>query len=522
VSQPTDEPVDPPRRTPRRGRRGAVAPRHARRRRAGAAVVLPAIAGVLTTALVLPAGYAAYSYARFDRGVTRVDAIPAPSSSSTPDDVDGEAMNILLVGDDHRPDGASPEVLAELGTDDDGGATNTDTMIVLHVAGDGRSATMISLPRDSYVDIPGHGRDKLNAAFAYGERDGGTGAGAQLLVSTVQDLTGLTIDHFVRVSLLGFYDVVSALGPVDVCLNAPVKDRWTGLDLPAGTSTLDAKQALAFVRQRHGLPGGDLDRQVRQQYFLTVEAERLLSAGTLLDPVKSGAVLDAVSGSLEMDAGLDVLRLARQVQHLRPEAIRSATIPITGTPTITVGGRPLSIVEVDHEAMPAFVAQLVGPTQAYEGSSAADPSTVTVQVLNGSGTSGAAGTASDALGALGFVTAEPGSSPTTSVSTVRYPSGQEAQARAVAEAVPGAVPVQSADVTSVTLVLGTDGVAVPLPAPAVDPGAEDGPGAGGGSGADGAGAGDAADAPATVEEAAPPAPSPTPAGTSYAEVRCIN
>lgn len=516
MSHPTDEPVSTPRRRPLRGRRAAVTPRHARRRRTGAGVVLPAIAGVLTAALVLPAGYAAYSYARFDRGVTRVDAIPAPSSSSTPDDVDGEALNILLVGDDHRPDGASPEVLAELGTEDDGGATNTDTMIVLHVAGDGRSATMISLPRDSYVDIPGHGRDKLNAAFAYGERDGGAGAGAQLLVSTVQDLTGLTIDHFVRVSLLGFYDVVQALGPVDVCLNAPVKDRWTGLDLPAGTSTLDAKQALAFVRQRHGLPGGDLDRQVRQQYFLTIEAERLLSAGTLLDPVKSGSVLDAVSGSLEMDAGLDVLRLARQVQHLRPEAIRSATIPVTGTPTITVGGRPLSIVEVDHEAMPAFVAELIGPTQAYEDSSAADASAVTVQVLNGSGATGAAGTATDALAALGFVTTEPGSSPTTSVSTVRYPAGQEAQARAVAEAVPGATPVQSADVTSVTLVLGTDGVAVPLPAPAVDPDAE------GGSGADGTGAGDGTDAPAPVEEAAPPAPSPTPAGTSYAEVRCIN
>ena len=464
--------------------------------------------------LVLPAGYAAYSWHRFDSGVTRIDALPLPGASSTADDddVDGEAMNILLVGDDHRPDGASPEVLARLGTEDDGGATNTDTMIVLHVAADGRSATMISLPRDSYVDIPGHGRDKLNAAFSYGQRDGGPSGGAQLLVSTVQDLTGLSIDHYVRVSLLGFYDVVQALGPVDVCLVAPVKDRWSGLDLPAGESTLDAQQALAFVRQRHGLPRGDLDRQVRQQYFLTVEAERLLSAGTLLNPAKLGAVLDAVSGSLETDAGLDFLRLARQVRDLRPSEIRSATIPITGTPTITVGGRPLSIVEVDHAAMPAFVADLIGPSDRYVAADPASPASVTVQVLNGAGTPRGAAAGTEALQALGFATAEPGDAPTTSVTTVGYPAGQEAQAKAVADAVPGATPVQQADATGVTLVLGTDGVTVPV---VPDPAAP-------GTGSDVA----PAPAPAAPDQSAAPeqpdSDEPARGGTSYAEQRCIN
>ncbi|GAB2978115.1 LCP family protein [Frigoribacterium salinisoli] len=486
------------------------APRHAGRRpRRGA--VLPALAGVLTMLLVLPAGYAAYSWHRFDSGVTRIDALPLPSASGTADDdVDGEAMNILLVGDDHRPDGASPEVLAQLGTEDDGGATNTDTMIVLHVAADGRSATMISLPRDSYVDIPGHGRDKLNAAFAYGQRDGGPSGGAQLLISTVQDLTGLTVDHYVRVSLLGFYDVVQALGPVDVCLTAPVQDRWSGLDLPAGESTLDARQSLAFVRQRHGLPRGDLDRQVRQQYFLTAEAERLLSAGTLLNPAKLGTVLDAVSGSLETDAGLDFLRLARQVRDLRPSEIRSATIPITGTPTITVGGRPLSIVEVDHAAMPAFVSDLIGPSDRYLEASAAAPADVSVQVLNGAGTVGGATAGTAALQALGFATAAPGDALTTSRTTVTYAPGQEARAKAVAEAVPGATPVEQADATGVTLVLGTDGVTVPVaPGPTAP---DDGTPAGG----------DAAPAPAPAAPEQPATEAPERGGTSYAEQRCIN
>ncbi|GAA0957497.1 LytTR family transcriptional regulator [Frigoribacterium faeni] len=486
---------------------GSAAPRHARGRRRRA-VVLPAAAGVLAALLVLTGGYATYSYNRFVGGVTHIDAIPASGGDSTDDDVDGVAQNILLVGDDHRPDNATPEELALLSTESDGGATNTDTMIVLHIPADGSSATLISMPRDSYVEIPGYGENKLNAAYSLGKEAGGSdAAGAQLLIQTVQNLTGLTMDHYVRVSLIGFYRVVDALGPVEVCLNQAAVDSFSGVDLPAGVSTLDAKQSLSFVRQRHGLPGGDLDRQVRQQYFLSVEARKILSAGTLLNPTKLGSVLDAVSSSMETDSGLNFLQLANQVKNLRPENVRSATIPVLGTPTIYVGGSALSIVEVDKGAMPAFIQSLVGPPQAYTDAVAADPAGVQVTVSNASGVTGAATTATEALAAAGFATGAPTSGAATAATVVNYPAGQEAQAKAVAAYLPGAVAVASSQVTGVTVVLGSDGVAVQAPAasaaPSATPDATESP-----------------EAPAATEAA--PSPTSTPAGTSYAAGACIN
>jgi LCP family protein required for cell wall assembly len=457
-----------PRETTVRRRGGAVPPRHGRQKR-GVGVVFPAVAGVLTMALLLSGGYAAYAYNRLSGGVTRIDAIAGDTPAK--DDVDGTAQNILLVGDDHRPDNATPEQMAELSTESDGGATNTDTMIVLHVNADGTQATMMSFPRDSYVDIPGVGKGKLNSAFHYGTLNGGgdTG-GAKLLIQTIQDLSGLTIDHYVRVSLLGFYQVVKELGPVQVCLNQAAKDKDSGVDLPQGVSTLDAKQALSFVRQRKGLPNGDLDRSVRQQYFLSQEARKVLSAGTLLNPVKMGNILGAVGGSIQTDT--DLISLASKLRNLRPAAIQSATIPTLGTPTIYPNGYALSIVEVDTVGLPAFVQGLVGEPEAYTKAAAAQPAATTVTVLNGSGITGAATNAGGVLSARGFQVGAPGSSDTTKTTLVRYPSGMEAQAKAVAAVVPGAVAVRSTTVTGVQLVLGTDGGTVqpvaeaPAPAPA--------------------------------------------------------
>ncbi|GAA1493791.1 LCP family protein [Curtobacterium herbarum] len=442
-------------------------PRHGRRKRHWG-VVLPAVAGVLTMAVLLSGGYAAYAYNRLASSVTKVDAIG--SAPPAKDDVDGQAMNILLVGDDHRPDNATPEQMAELNTESDGGATNTDTMIVLHIAADGRSATMISFPRDSYVDIPGVGKGKLNSAFSYGTMNGGgDSGGAKKLIATIQGLSGLTIDHYVRVSLLGFYEIVKQLGPVNVCLNQAVKDDYSGVDLPAGVSELSPSQALSFVRQRHGLPNGDLDRQVRQQYFLSQEARKILSAGTLLNPVKTTNVIDAIGSSVETDQGLDMLTLARQMSNLRPSNIKSATIPILGTPTIYPNGSALSIVQVDTAGMPAFVQSLVGEPPAYTKATAAAAGSVAVTVSNGSGVTGAAAAASSVLAGRGFQVGAPGSSETTATTMVQYPAGMEAQAKALVAVVPGAVPVQSTAVQGVTLVLGTDGK---TPQAAAQPGTE--------------------------------------------------
>jgi LCP family protein required for cell wall assembly len=430
-------------------------PRKKRRR-----VIRWIVLGVVV-ALIASGGYVFYNYQRFVGGVTRVDAI----EESATEDFDGTAQNILLVGDDHRPDGATDADLAKLGTEADGGGVNTDSLMVLHLPADGSSATIVSIPRDSYVDVPGYGKNKINSAFSLGGGNDDPVGGARLLIQTVQNLTGLTIDHYVRVSLLGFYNIADALGPIDVCLINPVNDPYSTLNLPAGVSTLNAQQALAFVRQRHGLTNGDLDRAVRQQYFLTVEARKMLSAGTLLNPFKLGNVLDAVSSSIETDSSLNFIHLATQMRGLSADNITSATIPILGTPTIRVNGSDLSIVEVDTASMPAFIDGLVGGPTAYESAVASAPGEVTVTVLNGGAANGAAAAATETLVTLGFVGGTPGSTTATATTTVQYPAGQEAQAKAVAAVLAGAAVVESADVAGVTVVLGSDGIA---PAAAVE------------------------------------------------------
>jgi hypothetical protein len=282
-------------------------------------------------------------------------------------------------------------------------------------------------------------------------------------------MTGLSIDHFVRISLIGFYDIANALGPIQVCLNQPAHEPLSGTNLPAGVSTLDAKQALSFVRQRHGLLRGDLDREVRQQYFLSAELHKIVSAGTLLNPVKQQQLLGAVSSALETDPGLDLLALAGQFSSLSADTVSYATIPVTGTPTITdANGNRVSIVSVDFAALPAFIDHILG-TPGTETSTAStpastapavDPATVTVQVVNATGRTGLAASNTAALTRLGFHTDAPGNATTQPTTTISYPTGMQAQAQALAVYVPGAGVVASTAVRQVTLTLGTDGAQV--------------------------------------------------------------
>jgi LCP family protein required for cell wall assembly len=408
---------------------------------------------VVVVLILVGIGYVAVNYQSFVSGITHVNALVPGGTSS------GKDQNILLVGDDHRPVGASAAELAQLGTTQDGGGISTDTVMVLHIPADGQHPTLISFPRDSWVDVPGVGMRKLNAAFGIGEASGGAGGGARLLVRVIQNLTNLRITHYVRISLLGFYTVVNSLGPVTVCLNHAVKDPYSGIDLPAGTSTLDARQALAFVRQRHGLPDGDLDREIRQQYFLSIEAKKILTAGTLLDPVKLHNVLKAVSSSIETDPGLNLLDLAAQVKGFGG-TLSSATVPVSGTPTIRVGGVPVSIVELNTAAMPAFISSIVHPKAAPTSTAVAapQPSSISVTVLNGRQVTGAAGAASTALKSAGFMVGAPGDATAQSTTTVNYPKGGAAAAAVVGRYFPGSTLKSVSGIPGIQVILGADAV----------------------------------------------------------------
>ncbi|WP_436838199.1 LCP family protein [Nocardia amamiensis] len=331
------------------------------------------------------------------------------------------AVDILLVGVDSRTDAhgnpLSDRERAILHAGDESG-TNTDTIVLLRVPNDGRSATAISIPRDSYVDIPGLGMGKINSAYGVtkaaqyvklteqgvsqtdAERQS-TQAGRQALIKTVATLTGLTVDHYAEVSLLGFVLLTDAVGGVEVCLRHPVEEWMSGADFPAGRQRLDGSRALSFVRQRHNLQRGDIDRIVRQQVFMAQLVRQVLSAKTLSSPGTLHKLSDAVGRTIVVDEGWDVLAFLQQLKDLSGGQVTFETIPVADLNGETSNGE--SVVKIEPKAVKTYIASLVGevePTRTPE--SGGDPATVTVNVYNAGGVGGLAAEVAQALSAKGF------------------------------------------------------------------------------------------------------------------------
>ncbi len=370
------------------------------------------------------------------------------------------AIDILLVGMDSRTDSKGnplpQNVLNELqaGGSDDGGF-NTDTLILLHIPNDSGKAYAVSFPRDSYVKIAGgFGRHKINSAYGYAkgqaaEKLQGSGksaqevemesrkAGANNLIGTIENLTSVKIDHYAEVNLVGFYDITKAIGGIDVCLNNNVRDSFSGANFKKGPQTIEGKNALAFVRQRHGLPMGDLDRVVRQQVFMAGLAKKMLSAGVLTDGTKRSEMIKAVSGAIVLDDGWDITKFALQMKDMTGGNMTFQTIP-TGNPDLQTP-EDGSAVEVDESEVHTFIKNL-GKDPA-SSSTAPDPkfnnASVTVDVRNASGQPGLAGTVLQSLVAKGFTAGQPGNAEAMTKSVVRYGKGGEAGANAVQKALGG-------------------------------------------------------------------------------------
>jgi LCP family protein required for cell wall assembly len=256
----------------------------------------------------------------------------------------------------------------------DEGQLHTDTIILLHVpALPGEPAVAVSIPRDSYVALAdGSGKHKINSAYNRGvvaaERElktqGLTGpeldkrgreAGRSALIATIESLTGTSIDHYAEINLAGFVELTDALGGVPVCLNKPVHDTYSGVDLPAGYQTVSGPVALAFVRQRHGLDGGDLDRIARQQAFIAGLTQRLQSEGALTDPATLSRLLEVVTRHVVIDKGWDVQQAAAQVGRVAGADLRFRTIP-TGRPDLETPADGMA-VQIDPAAVRAFVSE---------------------------------------------------------------------------------------------------------------------------------------------------------------------
>lgn len=292
----------------------------------------------------------------------------------------GEPFTALLVGLDARTDAAGDplpqELLDAMHAGPDEGQLHTDTIMLLHVPAEpGAPGVAISIPRDSYVEIAGdRGEHKINSAYWRGYADakkplvaqGITGAdldrrtreaGRRTLIATVESLTGVAIDHFAEINLAGFLELTEALGGVPVCLNERVRDSYSGIDLPAGPQTVSGAPALAFVRQRHGLEGGDLDRIARQQAFIAGLTRRLHSAGTLTDPVQLNRLVQLVTRHVVIDRRWDVQEAVAQLRRLTGGNLTFRTIP-TGRPDLETDVDGIA-VEIDPDDVRRFARSLI-------------------------------------------------------------------------------------------------------------------------------------------------------------------
>lgn len=237
---------------------------------------------------------------------SRVDKVAAEPGGDRPADTPGTTY--LLVGSDSR-EGLSAEQRKELTTGDVGGA-RTDTIMLMHVPRFGGKTLLLSLPRDSIVDIPGRGSGhKINAAYAFG--------GPKLLVQTVEQATGLRVDDYIEIGLGGFAGIVDAVGGVEICPKQDMKDPLAGLDIKAGCQEADGTTALAYVRSRHVDATGDIARVERQREVVGKVADQAASPWTFINPVRYGRLNLAAADALTVGENVGPIDLAKFAWGMR-------------------------------------------------------------------------------------------------------------------------------------------------------------------------------------------------------------
>jgi LCP family protein required for cell wall assembly len=284
-----------------------AASRKARQRRACL------VASGLVSALVLfvaGSGWALTGY--INRTLARVNADTTVAAPGAP-------LNILLAGVDRR-NGLTARQEARLHVGRIQGTANSDTMMLVHVSPAHGRVTVISIPRDSWVDIPGHGMSKINAAYGLG--------GPELMVRTVERATGLPVNDYVEVNFLAFVKVIDALGGVNVCLPQPLHDPSSGIRLTAGFHHLDGITALEYARDRHSFPLEDLTRIQDQQSLLSTALTKVIGSGTLSSPLRLAHLLSAVLPALRVDKSLNTSALADELRGITARDVVFLTVPI--------------------------------------------------------------------------------------------------------------------------------------------------------------------------------------------------
>lgn len=394
-----------------------------RRRRTARAVAAIASILVLTTT-----GYGWNVMRNLSSALTTSDAIGENITGNLDAGGTSGPVNILIMGLDSRRDqNGNPlptAVLDQLHAgDSDNGGYNTNVLMLVHLPGGGGRPVGISVPRDDYVHLPdrpsGESRAKIKEAYGLakaeaeqklrneGVRDqrrlerGGREAGRKAAIDTVQDFLGVHIDHFVEVTLVGFYDLAEALGSVTVCLQGPTQDSYSGARFVRGTQQLNATQALAFVRQRRDyvhpeLNFTDLDRARRQQAFLASVAYQLSNTGTLADPSRLNALVGVAAKDIVIDSGFDLLGFAQQAPSLLKQGLSFTTLPVKSFQTIN--GEAVN--QVDPDEIKKVVQNLIDPDDATDAPDSPAPEQLPAATVDITNTTGRDGLAAKLAGAL--------------------------------------------------------------------------------------------------------------------------
>ena len=461
--------------TQRAARRHAPTARHAARRRPlrRALTALGVIAAVL---LVTGSVSAFVIYQRLNGNINKVavdNLIGEPSTRPTKVAANPKAENILIMGSDKRSGASAVNVPGE----------RSDTTILLHLAADRNSATGVSIPRDSIVDIPACTKPDGTAVAARPKtmfNDSFADGGAACTIKTVESLTKIRIDHYVVVDFHGFKDMVNALGGVRVCIPYDVNDPQSHLVLSKGFHTVRGNQALAYVRTRHGLgDGGDISRIDRQQAFLSSMIKKVKSTGLLLNPVRLISFLDAATKSLTTDPSLGDLNslrvLAQDVKGMPTDAVTFLTIPnepYVLDPNRVQWKKSAAAVWTSiryDEALPGKATPSLSQSASPSGGGSPTPtgpplvtapSAIKVQVLDGAGDLAAAQKIADNLTAQGFqvvsVTVDPRGA-TTTTTTVRHDPAYDQSGRTLGAALPGATVTADASLGATLVVtIGSD------------------------------------------------------------------
>ncbi|MFC5288815.1 LCP family protein [Actinokineospora guangxiensis] len=297
-------------------------PRQRKRRRPGRIVLV-----VLLVLLTIVGGLWIYGETSLNRTAALTEYEGRPAA--------GAGTNWLIVGSDSRED-LSEDRQKELNTGAPEGR-RTDTIMLLHIPDNDTPPTLVSLLRDSYVPIPGKGRNKLNAAYAFG--------GPELLAKTVETTTGLRMDHYIEIGLGGFADLVDAVGGVEMCLKNPINDPLAGINLKAGCQELSGPDALGYVRTRVG-PRADLDRVIRQREFISALTEKATSFGTMINPFRVIPLVAAAPEAVTVDEGDHLHNLLPLALAMGSSDLVTTTVPMGGSERVQGVG---SVIRWDRE-----------------------------------------------------------------------------------------------------------------------------------------------------------------------------